>query len=103
VTGFAAGVTDLGIGERQARVGGGREMVRGVSMTFGALLRADVMGARDGGRSEDGSIDADARDHQQAPDGRASEDQGILTPTVFSSHGGKFDWVQGWIGCGNLF
>jgi len=86
---FATGRSHFRVSERQLGVRRRREMIHLIFMALHTRFRADKLGARDIGRSQDGTVNRDAGDEQQAPQGDAAENDGIFSPAFFGDHGGK--------------
>ena len=78
MAGFAAGVANLGIAQREIGVGGRGEMIGLIGMAFHALFGADKFCVRDLGRCEHRSVDGNAGDQQQSPSGDAPEYQRVF-------------------------
>ena len=90
MTGFAADVAALVILQRQAGVGGPGKMRGLFFVALRALFRADVRGAGDLRRRDDGALDGDAGDQEESPSRQAHKNE--PGPAGFSAlrmHGGK--------------
>ncbi len=87
VTGFAAGVADLGVCQVQAGVRGAIEVLDLVFVASGALPRADEVRARDLRRRDHRAVDGHASDQHGAPEDRAAEDERRFGPARAMRHG----------------
>lgn len=80
VTGLAAGVADLGVGDGEIGMAGRAEVIGQIGVTLGALLTADKISSRNIGRRHDGASGYDTRDQEEAPESHSSVDERCFCP-----------------------
>ena len=91
VTGFAAGVTELGIGNGDLAVGRAGKMGGLVFVALGALFGANIRGSGNLGRGDHGAVHRHTGNEEQAPSGGSSENKGVLGQMRSDGHDGS--WV----------
>ena len=79
VAGFAAGVTDLWVREREARMAGRGKVIGLVGVAVGARFRANEFRAGNLRRCKHRAVGGDTPDQDDGPQSGASEDQGGLS------------------------